>query len=93
MSAENDAPDILAPRSELEPLGPEGRKLVLISKIDDCAMGGKIRVKRTSAIGKLGEPSINAHQALQINGLRMSVVRESVLREDCKPATILPAES
>ena len=38
--------------------------------------------------GEFGEPPIDARKPLLINGLRMSMAREGVLREGCKPSTI-----
>ena len=38
---------------------------------------------------KLGDPSVDALKAIQINGLRMSALWERGLREGCKPSTIL----
>ena len=37
--------------------------------------------------GEFGEPPIDARKPLLINGLRMSMAREGVLREGCKPST------
>ena len=66
-----------------------GRKSSLTAEIDDYSIVGEIGVNITSVRETFGQPSVDAHKAMQIRKLCMSVVRERSSREGCKPSTIL----